>query len=146
MKNLQAKYFTSENIPIYGTCIYKCGNAYTTKEQEKTRLASTVQTGVQPVSSVAALEVLIGEVTVSVATANLQSSTVSLVVLKAASCFLDHHEQGAPDTFVPSHFSVAPCTFNRYCNTSTATYAYAYAGKCVLISLDTINANNFCVF
>ena len=85
---------------VWGTPgIYKCGNAYTTKEQEKTCLASTVQMGVQPVSSVVALEVLIGEATVSVATANLQSTTVCLVVLKAASCFLDHHEQGTPDTF-----------------------------------------------
>ena len=46
-------------------CTY--GNAYTTKVQIKTRLASTVQAGVQPVSSLAALEVLIGEATVSVA-------------------------------------------------------------------------------
>ena len=43
------------------------GNAYTTKEQVKTHLASTVQAGVLPVSSLAALEVLIGEATVSVA-------------------------------------------------------------------------------
>ena len=43
------------------------GNAYTTKVQIKTRLASTVQAGVQPVSSLAALEVLIGKVTISVA-------------------------------------------------------------------------------
>ena len=40
-----------------------CGSAYTTKELGKTRLASTVQADVQPVSSLAALEVLIGEVT-----------------------------------------------------------------------------------
>ena len=43
-------------------CTY--GNA---KVQVKTRLASTVQVGVPPVSSLAALEVLIGEATVSVA-------------------------------------------------------------------------------
>ena len=42
------------------------GNASTVKVQVKTRLASTVQVGVQPVSSLPALEVLIGEVTVSV--------------------------------------------------------------------------------
>ena len=40
-------------------CMY--GNAYTTKVQEKTRPASTVQAGVLPVSLLAALEVLIGE-------------------------------------------------------------------------------------
>ena len=34
-------------------CTY--GNAYTTKVQVKTRLASTVQVGIQPVSSLAAL-------------------------------------------------------------------------------------------
>ena len=34
-------------------CTY--GNAYTTKVQVKTRLASTVQAGIQPVSSLAAL-------------------------------------------------------------------------------------------
>ena len=50
------------------TCICTYGNAYTTKVQIKTRLASTVQANVQPVSSLAALEVLrIGEATVSVA-------------------------------------------------------------------------------
>ena len=43
------------------------GNAYTAKVQVKTRLASTVQVGVQSVSSLATLEVLIGEATVSVA-------------------------------------------------------------------------------
>lgn len=44
-------------------------NAYTIKVQVKIRLASTVQAGVQPVSLLAALEVLIqiGEGTVSVA-------------------------------------------------------------------------------
>ena len=40
-------------------------NAHTTKVQIKTRLASTVQAGVQPVSLLAALEVLIGEATIS---------------------------------------------------------------------------------
>ena len=71
-----------------------CGNAYSTQQQLKPRLASTVAT-------------LIGEATVSVANGyneillqqNMQSTTVSLVVLKAASCLLAHHEQGAPDTF-----------------------------------------------
>ena len=42
-----------------------CGSAYITKELVKTRLANAVQAGVQPVSSQAALEVLIGEATVS---------------------------------------------------------------------------------
>ena len=83
------------------------GNAYATKVQINTRLASIVQAGVLPVFSLATLEVLTGEATVSVAnsynevlsaTASLQSTTVSLVVLKAASCSLAHHEQGAPDT------------------------------------------------
>ena len=63
--------------------------------------------GIQLVSSLAALEVLIGEATISVANGyndvllqqNLQSTTVSLVVLNVTSCFLAHHEQGAPDTF-----------------------------------------------
>ena len=36
-----------------------CGNTYTTKERVKTHLAGTVQAGVQPVSSLATLEVLI---------------------------------------------------------------------------------------
>ena len=49
------------------TRIYTYGNAYTTKVQIKTRIASTVQVGIQPVSSLATLEVLIGEVTISVA-------------------------------------------------------------------------------
>ena len=52
-------------IPISVCTLY--GNAYTTKVQVKTRLASTVQVGVQSVSSLAALEVLIEEATVSVA-------------------------------------------------------------------------------
>ena len=43
------------------------GNAYETKVQVKTRLVSTVQVGILPVSSLAALEVLTGEATVSVA-------------------------------------------------------------------------------
>ena len=41
------------------------GNAYATKVQVKTRLVSTVQADVLPVSSLAALEVLTGEATVS---------------------------------------------------------------------------------
>ena len=54
-------------LPGGRICAY--GNAYTTKVQIKTRLASTVtvQAGVQPVSSLAALEVSIGAATVSVA-------------------------------------------------------------------------------
>ena len=56
--------------------------------------------GVQLVALLATLEVLIGEVTVSVANGynevllqqNLQSINVSLVVLKVASCFLAHHK------------------------------------------------------
>ena len=40
-------------------CTYS--NAYTTRVQIKTRQASTVQAGVLPVSSLAALEVLTGE-------------------------------------------------------------------------------------
>ena len=43
------------------------GNAYATKVQINTRLASIVQAGVLPVFSLSALEVLIGEVTVPVA-------------------------------------------------------------------------------
>ena len=55
----------------------------------------------------AALEALIGEAIVVGAVANgynevlLQQTCnqqLSLVVLKAVSCFLSHHEQGAPDT------------------------------------------------
>ena len=42
-------------------------NVYTAKVQVKTRLASTLQVGVQPVSLLTALEVLIEEATVSVA-------------------------------------------------------------------------------
>ena len=83
------------------------GNVYATNVQVKTRLASTAQAGIPPVSSLAALKVLIGEATISVAigynevllsTASMQSTTVSLVVLKVASFFRAHHEQGAPDT------------------------------------------------
>ena len=47
--------------------VWQCLHHKTTKEQVKTCLASTVQVGVQPVSSLAALEVLIREATVSVA-------------------------------------------------------------------------------
>ena len=76
-------------------------------------------------SSLAALEVLIGEATVSVANGynevllqqNLQLTTVSLVVLKVTSCFLAHHEQGAPDTFSSLRLS----TFDCYCSTFTVT-------------------------
>ena len=83
--------------------VWQCLHHKTTKEQVKTCLASTVQVGVQPVSSLAALEVLIGEATVSVANSYnvvlLQQTCNSLVVLKAATCFLAHHKQGASDTF-----------------------------------------------
>ena len=80
-------------------------------------------------SSLAALEVLIGEATVSVANGynevllqqNLQLTTVSLVVLKVTSCFLAHHKQRAPDTFSSLRLSAAVCTFDCYCNTSTVT-------------------------
>ena len=64
-----------------------CDNAYTTNEQVKTRLVSTEQAGVQLVSSLANLVVLIGGVTTSVAIKmainevllhqNLQLTTVS---------------------------------------------------------------------
>ena len=44
--------------------------------------------------------------------ANLQL-TISLMMLKAASCFLAHHEQEAPDIL---SFLCAAATFDRYCN------------------------------
>ena len=68
------------------TCICAYGNAYTV--QVKTRLASTVQAGVLPVSSLATLDYCYSKLAID----------NCLVVLKAASCFLAHHEQGASDT------------------------------------------------
>ena len=67
-----------------------------------------------------------------------------LVVLKVVSCFLAHHEQGAPDTLSSLRLSAAVCTFDCYCNTSTVTVC-----ACINVcsnSSDTSNANNFCVF
>ena len=63
-----SSHYRATYTAVTHICMY--GNACTTKVQVKTRLASTIQAGVQPVSSLAALEVLIGEATVSVAMAN----------------------------------------------------------------------------
>ena len=73
---------------------------------------------------------------------NLQLTAVSLVVLKVASCFLAHHEQGAPDTFSSLRLYVAACTFDCYYNMTTVTASVNVCSN----SSDTSNANNFCVF
>ena len=85
----------------------------TTKEQAKTRLASTVQVGVQPVSSLAAaLEVLIERRPSPLMTimrycySKLTIDNCSLVVRRVV--FLPTTE--------PSHFSAAACTFDCHCD------------------------------
>ena len=70
-------------------CTY--GNVYTTKVQVKTRLASTVQADILPVSLLAALEVLIGEAAVSVAKAVTRYCYCKLTI---DNCFFGGAEGG----------------------------------------------------
>ena len=114
-----------------------CGNAYTsTKEQVKTRLASTVH--------------LIGEVTISVANGynkvllqqNMQSTTVLVFGGgEGGELFSCPPQTGSSRKLLFLCSYLYACTFHSYCNMSTMTVCTCM--KACSNSLDTLNANNF---